>query len=362
MQSAFLLLVLCAQGGDGKKVGDNSAAEDVLLQSLLAISPAVSTKHDRGLADRNAPARHRRAQTKMQSVKELRERSESVAKSKQITEAMRLVAASRVKKATDASLMAKPFVEGLEDALAGLVATIDPSDRQDIPALKSREVKKVALIVVAGDRGLCGGFNAKILKAADARIAELKKQGLEVELVTVGVKAVVYFRRKAKVIFDTKMGDPNSDVAAEIGDDLLSAFFSEDIDRVELLYTKFISMTTSEPIVQTLLPFTDLKTTPKEGGDDDDDNGDVELDSAADVLIDDLGSIFLSSLIFNAFQDSTASELAARVIAMQAATDNANELYDLLILKMNRKRQARITAEISEICAGAAAGEDEGGD
>jgi F-type H+-transporting ATPase subunit gamma len=367
MQATFLLLVLCAQGGDGRRIIDNSdereasearTPDKALIQSLLAMSPAVSKRHELGAADLNAPARPRRAQIKMQSVKQLRERSESVSKSKAITEAMRLVAAARVKKATDATLLSRPFTEGIQKALGGLVDAIDESDRADIPPLQTREVKKVTIVTIAGDRGLCGGFNGKVIKATETRIAELEKQGIEVELVTVGVKVNVYYRKRAnKVLLEQKLGDPDAENAAEIGDLLLSRYFSADTDRVELIYTKFVSMSSSEPVVQTLLPFTDLSV---EGAEEKKEDEDSSLEQSAEILIDDLGGIFLTAVMFAAYQNSIASELAARVLAMQAATDNAEELYALLIRKMNRKRQGRITADICEIVAGAAAGEEGG--
>lgn len=190
------------------------------------------------------------------SLKELRGRIESVKNTQKITEAMKLVAAAKVRRAQEAVVNARPFSETLVEVLYSINEQLQVED-VDVPLTSVRPVKKVALVVVTGDRGLCGGFNNMILKKAEARIRELKTLGLEYVVISVGKKGNSYFSRRPYIPVDKFLDGSNLPTAKEaqaIADDVFSLFVSEEVDKVELLYTKFVSLVKSDPVIHTLLP------------------------------------------------------------------------------------------------------------
>merc|ERR1719316_1463162 len=189
------------------------------------------------------------------SIRELRGRIASVGNTKKITSAMKLVAAAKVRRAQEAVLKSRPFSETLERILGGLLQRLS-TEALDIPLLESRTATKVGLVVITGDRGLCGAYNGAAIKKAEARIAELKAQGVEVELVLIGNKGSTYFkRRETPVRKAIACGQaPTAEQAQEIANELLSSYYAGELDRIELLYTSFISMIASMPTVRTLIP------------------------------------------------------------------------------------------------------------
>ncbi|XP_068668303.1 ATP synthase gamma chain, chloroplastic [Aristolochia californica] len=319
-------------------------------------------------------------------LRDLRDRIESVKNTQKITEAMKLVAAAKVRRAQEAVVNARPFSETLVEVLYNINEQL-MTDDIDVPLTKVRPVKKVALVVITGDRGLCGPFNNAILKKAESRIAELKVLGLEYTVISVGKKGNSYFLRRPYIPVDRFLEGgtlPTTKEAQAIADDVFSLFVSEDVDKVELLYTKFVSLVKSDPVIHTLLPLS-----PK--GEVCDING-ICVDAAEDELfrlttkegkltverdtvrtptpqfssilqfeqdpvqiLDALLPLYLNSQLLRALQESLASELAARMSAMSNASDNASELKKSLSMVYNRQRQAKITGEILEIVAGAEA-------
>jgi F-type H+-transporting ATPase subunit gamma len=233
-------------------------------------------------------------------------------------------------------------------------------------------------LVVTGDRGLCGGYNSAIIKKAELRAKELKAQGLNYRFVTVGRKATQYFQRRNQPIDATYVGleqIPTAAEASNISDKLLSLFLSEDVDRVELVYTKFVSLIASRPVIQTLLPLTPqgLEVADDEvfrltvrGG-----KFTVERDKLTSTaqplpsdtvfeqdpnqILDALLPLYLNNQLLRSLQESAASELAARMTAMNNASDNAKQLIGSLTLTYNKARQAAITQEILEVVGGAEA-------
>jgi len=189
------------------------------------------------------------------TIRELRDRVGSVKNTKKITSAMKLVAAAKVRRAQEAVLRSRPFSETLERILGGLLQRLK-TESLDIPLLESRVAKKVGLVIITGDRGLCGSYNAAAIKKAETRIAELKEQGVETELVLIGNKGSTYFKKRATPV--RKMipcgQAPTSAQATEIANELLSSYYAGELDRIELLYTSFISMISSMPTVRTLIP------------------------------------------------------------------------------------------------------------
>jgi F-type H+-transporting ATPase subunit gamma len=171
--------------------------------------------------------------------------------------AMKLVAAAKVRRAQDAVLATRPFSETLQSVFGGLIQRLG-GESVDLPLLTPREVKKVTLCVITGDRGLCGGYNTLMIKKADQRFKELQASGVEVEMVLVGKKGIKYFQRRNYPIrstFDCGQ-NPTSKEALLISEELSNTFLSGETDAVELLYTKFVSLIASKPSIRTLVPFT----------------------------------------------------------------------------------------------------------
>ncbi|KAJ3670450.1 hypothetical protein LUZ60_010774 [Juncus effusus] len=318
------------------------------------------------------------------SLRDLRDRIDSVSNTKKITEAMKLVAAAKVRRAQEAVVSGRPFSESLVEVLYNINEQLQTDDI-DVPLTRVRPVKKIALVVVTGERGLCGAFNNNVLKKAEQRMLQLRQLGIEYTVVSVGKKGNMYFEKRPEIPVDRYLQSsqlPTTKDAQAVADDVFSLFISEEVDKVELLYAKFVNLIKSEPVIHTLLPLS-----PK--GEICDING-VCVDAADDELfrlttkdgkltieretvrtetvnfspiiqfeqdpvqiLDALLPLYLNSQILRALQESLASELAARMSAMSAATDNANELRKSLSMVYNRKRQAKITGEILEVVAGA---------
>ncbi len=313
----------------------------------------------------------------MANLKSVRDRIKSVKNTRKITEAMRLVAAAKVRRAQEQVLNTRPFADRLAQVLSGLQGRLKFED-VDLPLMNQREVKKVALVVISGDRGLCGAYNTNVIRRGEDRAKELKAQGLDFTYVLIGRKANQYFKRRDQPIEASYTGleqVPTAEEASMISDEILSLFLSEEVDRVELIYTKFVSLVASRPVVQTLLPLDRQGLEAKDdeifrlttrGG-----NFAVEresVDSAPEELpgemifeqdpaqiLNALLPLYLTNQMLRSMQESAASELAARMTAMNNASDNANELVGKLTLEYNKARQAAITQELLEVVGGAEA-------
>ncbi|MFN6567117.1 F0F1 ATP synthase subunit gamma [Dendronalium sp. ChiSLP03b] len=313
----------------------------------------------------------------MPNLKAIRDRIQSVKNTKKITEAMRLVAAARVRRAQEQVLATRPFADRLAQVLYGLQTRLR-FEEANLPLLRKRQVKSVGLLVISGDRGLCGGYNSNVIRRAENRAKELKAEGVDYTFVVVGRKAAQYFQRRNQPIDGTYSGleqIPTAAEANEIADQLLSLFLSEKVDRIELIYTRFVSLVSSRPVVQTLLP---LDTQGLEASDDEifrlttrGGQFQVEREKVTqqvrafprDMLfeqdplqiLDSLLPLYLSNQLLRALQESAASELAARMTAMSNASENAGELINTLTLSYNKARQAAITQELLEVVGGAEA-------
>ncbi|MEO1340950.1 MAG: ATP synthase F1 subunit gamma, partial [Cyanobacteria bacterium J06635_13] len=196
----------------------------------------------------------------MPNLKAIRDRIASVKNTKKITEAMRLVAAAKVRRAQEQVNSTRPFADSLAQVLYNIQGKLQFED-VDLPLFQQREVKKVALLVVSSDRGLCGGYNTNIIRRAENRAKELTAQGVEYTYITVGKKATQYFSNEIRnePIEKSFVGleqIPTASEASDIGDELLSLFLAEEVDKVELIYSKFVSLIASKPVIQTLLPLT----------------------------------------------------------------------------------------------------------
>jgi len=280
-----------------------------------------------------------------------------------------------VRRAQDAVLRSRPFSETLERILGGLLQRLK-TEALDIPLLEQRDAKKVALISITGDRGLCGGYNAQAIKLTETRIKELKAQGVEVELICVGNKGIKYFgKRETPVRSNTPCTQaPTAAQATALSEEVLASYYADEVDRVELIYTTFVSMVSSIPSVRTIIPLLPggiemegdeiFKMTTKDGSlsmsketvsaaDPKDFTPDMIFEQEPSQLLNAILPLYLNGQILRTLQESVASELASRMSAMQSATDNAKELQGTLERQMNRARQAKITQELMEIIAGA---------
>lgn len=312
----------------------------------------------------------------MPNLKAIRDRIKSVKNTRKITEAMRLVAAAKVRRAQEQVIATRPFADRLAQVLYGLQSRLKFED-VDLPLLKQREVNNVAILVISGDRGLCGGYNTNVIRRAEIRAQELAAEGINYQYVLVGRKASTYFKRREQPIEASFTGleqIPNAEEASRIADELLALFLSGKVDRVELIYTRFVSLVSSRPVVQTLLP---LDAQGLEAADDEifrlttrGGNFEVQREKVASQvtmnfpqdmifeqdpvqILDALLPLYLNNQILRALQESAASELAARMTAMNNASDNAKELAKSLNLTYNKARQAAITQEILEVVSGA---------
>jgi F-type H+-transporting ATPase subunit gamma len=314
----------------------------------------------------------------MANLKEIRDRIKSVKNTRKITEAMRLVAAAKVRRAQEQVLRSRPFADRLARLLENLQARMRFEDA-DAPLLEQRNVETITLVAVTGDRGLCGGYNTNIIKRTEQRFAELKGKGYNVDLVLIGRKAISYFTNRSYPIQATFTGleqVPTADEAGSIANEVFAEFLSESTDRVEIIYTKFINLVSCNPVVQTLLPLD-----PQGIADADDEifrlttkDGELRVESGAgpantqpqlpsdivfeqspDQLLNALLPLYLQNQLLRSLQEAAASELASRMTAMNNASDNAKALAKTLTLDYNKARQAAITQEILEVVGGAAA-------
>lgn len=323
------------------------------------------------------------------SLKDIRDRIGSVKNTQKITDAMKLVAAAKVRRAQDAVISGRPFSSKLVDMLYGVNTRLRNESEVDSPLLDVKPVEKVLIVAFTGDRGLCGGFNNFILKRTEQRVAELKATGVEAELILVGKKGGQYFKRRTDqydIVRTFETGQkPTVKESQAVADVIYSKFVGGEVQKVELIYTKFVSLISSDPIVQTLLPMTPegevcdiegncidaaddelFKLTTKEGEfavERETTSLDAEADGFDELLIfeqepqqilDALLPLYMNGTVLRALQESLASELAARMNAMSSASDNAKELKKNLTLLYNRGRQAKITGELIEIVAGSA--------
>ena len=290
-------------------------------------------------------------------IREYRQRIRSVSATKKITRAMELMAASRVVKAQQAVRESTPYARALTRA-ASAVATY--SDEDHPLTTEPENVRRAAVLVIAADRGLAGGYNSNVLKEGERVSAALRDQGKEVQTYLVGRRAVSYysFRKKEFVAEWTGSSEkPSFENAREIGERLVADFVKEyeegGVDEVHVVYTRFVSMVTQEAEVIRLLPLEVVEGVEEPA--EDEVHPLYEFEPSGEELLDTLLPRYVNARIFNCLLQAAASELAARQRAMKSATDNAEELIKKYTRLANQARQAEITQEISEIVGGAGA-------
>jgi F-type H+-transporting ATPase subunit gamma len=285
----------------------------------------------------------------MSGAKEIKGKIGSIKNTQKITSAMEMVAASKMKKAQDRMASSRPYAQTMRKVI-GHIARGSLEFRH--PYLEEREVKRVGYVVISSDRGLCGGLNSNEFKAVATDVEKYSEAGVELDFALIGSKAVGFFNRFGGNVVAVKsgLGDAPSvqDVVGAVRV-MLDAYNEGKIDRLFVVYNKFVNTMTQTPTIDQLLPL------PKSEDEDMSGNWDYIYEPDPKVLLEALLVRFVESQVYQGVVENAASEQAARMVAMKAATDNAGDLIDDLQLVYNKARQAAITQEISEICAGSAA-------
>jgi len=305
----------------------------------------------------------------MANLKEVRNRIKSVSSTQQITKAMKMVSAAKLKRATNAIVQLRPYANKLKELLANLSASLEDGSS---PFLVNREPKKVLVVVVTSNRGLAGAFNMNAIKTANNLIAEKYSKQLKaghVSIVAIGKKSQEYYtRRKYNVIGNNNdlYLDLNFENASKITERIMEGFLKGDFDRVELVYNQFknaaMQILTAEQLIPVPRP-EPIKEDPKKVKEDSKKEAKKATEMQVDYILEPSQEEIVAQLIpkniktqlYKAVLDSNASEHGARMTAMDKATDNAGELLKALKLSYNQARQAAITTELTEIVSGAAA-------
>lgn len=294
----------------------------------------------------------------------LRRRIGSVQNTKKITRAMELIAATRVVKAQGRARAAKPYAQKITQVIEDLSAA-GASIKH--PLLEQVETPtEVAIVLITSDRGLCGGYNAGVIKAAERELDAARNEGAGYKLVLVGTKGRDYFKFRNYDIhadFEGISDTPLYDDARKVAEVVADLFENTPVDRVQLIYTEFISVGSQKPTVRRFLPLQSIDSVGESG--DAKAVADVEFEPSPEAVLTSLLPRYVEARLFSALLESAASEHANRQRAMKAATDNAEELITKLTRKMNQVRQDAITTEIMEIIGGAeamAAGADDDND
>jgi len=287
----------------------------------------------------------------MAGENEIRSKIASVKNMQKITSAMEKVAASKIRKAQLQMEASRPYAERIRRVI-GHLAHANPDYKH--PFLTEREAQRVGYIVISTDRGLCGGLNANLFKTMIGEIAKMQGDNIEVDMALVGAKAVAFFRRMGGNVVGTAthLGDKPS-VNELIGSIkiMLDSYSDGKIDRLYLVHNEYVSAMSQVPVVAQLLPASGVGTDKE----DLQDHWDYIYEPDAGEILDDVLMRYIESQVYRGAVENFACEMAAKMVAMKSATDNAGDIIDGLQLQYNKARQAAITQEISEIVGGAAA-------
>jgi F-type H+-transporting ATPase subunit gamma len=278
----------------------------------------------------------------MATLKAIRKRISSIRNTQQITKAMKMVSAAKLRRAQEAAVQARPYAEKMTDLLKNLAARVATNAH---PLLTMREERRIQLVLFTSDRGLCGGYNANLIRAAEAFVRN-HGAGKEIQLAVIGRRGGDYFRRRRAQISDRYvniLATPAEELAAQVAEKLISRFVNGETDAVYILYSQFRSALSQIPTLEKLLPVAVTRT--------------AETEQVTEYLYEPGIQELLASLLpkiaevalHRALLEATASEHGARMTAMDSATTNASKMMGSLTLQMNRARQASITRELMEI-------------
>ncbi len=292
----------------------------------------------------------------MPNLKELKNRISSVKSTRKITSAMKMVAASKLRRAQDLAESSRVYADSLSFILSSLAGnTKNSSDLPEI--LTGRENSKISLLIInSSDRGLCGGFNSNLFRNAKNWISEQQEKGKSVKIITVGKKASSFYRKTDLDVIanfdDLNSNDKQLQVSEEIKNKIMELFENNEIDEVSILFNKFVSVIAQEPTYQSLIPLSNEEADEEVS---DTSNAVFEYEPDKNELLEYLVPRNFLTQIYRSVLESSASEHAARMTSMDNATRNAGDMIDGLTLTYNRTRQAFITKELIEIISGAEA-------
>ncbi|CAG1065426.1 F-type H+-transporting ATPase subunit gamma [uncultured bacterium] len=286
----------------------------------------------------------------MASLKDIKRRIKSVKNTRQITKAMKMVSAAKLKRAQDEITAARPYAEKMLE-LIGSLASKASSDSH--PLLENRGSAKIGLVLYTSDRGLCGGFNSQLLRTAERFIRE--NSSSEISLYLVGKRGAEYFKRRSFKILNARViggGRPGYGAAVEIANDVVGAYMNGELDEVHIIFSEFKSAMTQTPVTQKLLPVTAPGSTEKK---EDGGQGEYLYEPSEGAVLASLLPKYVEVQAFRALLETSASEHGARMTSMDSASKNAGQMIGGLTLVYNRLRQAAITRELMEIIGGAEA-------
>jgi F-type H+-transporting ATPase subunit gamma len=287
----------------------------------------------------------------MPSLKDVQMKIEGVKKTSQITKAMNMVAAAKLRGAQQKMEDFRPYADQFNNAMTDMSGSMETSL---FPLMEAREVNAVELVVVTSDRGLCGSFNAHIIKTAEKLMVELEAEGKKVSLVCIGKKGNAYFKKSGKVrkSFPDIMGTFQMFNARAIAQDAAANFLAGEADEVRLVYGGFVSVAVQRPAVKPLLPIQPVAGDEAEGATD---AGDFIYEPSPTEIMDVLLPLYLNVMVYHAMLEVSASEHAARMTAMDNATTACGDIVTNLTLVYNKARQSAITADLMDIVGGAEA-------
>jgi len=286
----------------------------------------------------------------MPGLKEIKRRITSVKSTKQITKAMKMVAAAKFRRAVGRIIQLRPYANKMHAVLGGMARNVESGH----PLLDVRVIKKVEVLVFSSDRGLCGGFNTNVMKAATKLIKELQADGKEVSVSSVGKKATDLFKRRKIALRHSWVGLSGRisyENAQQIATDIIDNYINETFDEVMVVYTEFKSAAVQRVLILRLLPFKEVGS-PAASGSPEEAKGEFLFEPSQHVIFERLLPKNVEIQIFRSLLDSQASEEASRMAAMENATKSADDMIKRLTLQYNKARQASITKELMDIVGG----------
>ncbi len=281
------------------------------------------------------------------ALSDIKRKVKGVEKTKQITRAMNMVAAAKLKSAQLKMENFRPYASKLREVMEDLSHRVDAKIH---PMLAVREPSRIKVIVMTSDKGLCGGFNSNVIRKAERFIEEQKKEGREVSLIAVGKKGRDYFKKRENVIAEYIDISQKEDVSTAINvmEDAIPSYVAEDYDVLYLVYSEFRNIASQRPDIVRLLPLSSLDS----GDEERIKKADYVYEPSEEELLDHLIPLYLRSLILKGILETTAGEHGARMVSMDNATNNCDELIESLTLQYNKARQAAITNELMDIVGG----------
>lgn len=284
----------------------------------------------------------------MAALKDIKRKVAAVQKTKQITKAMNMVAASKFRTAQTRMESFRPYAMKFMDVLSSLALRVNPESH---PLLAVREPKKIRVLCMSSDRGLCGGFNTNLIKSTERFLKEKAGAGLNVELTPLGRKSRDYFKRKHAIVNERSdiFGKFDITLAQAIAEDVISPFINEEFDELYIIYNEFLNVSQQRPVAVRLLP---LPSVGEEEAADPEKLMDYTYEPSDEAIIEKILPMYLNVLIYRALVETSAGENGARMAAMDNATRNCDELISALTLQYNKVRQSAITAELMDIVGG----------